>query len=117
MLNEKDMSKRRKPSMMEYTDLIRIISKWPSCDFDYFPLVIPDWDNSARAGLKSFIIKGSTPSLWLSHLQAAKEYVKRYDAQKQLVFIKSWNEWAEGNYLEPDQKWGTKYLEILSTLK
>ena len=117
LLTEKEMSERTKPSIMEYADLIKIISNWPSFDFDYFPQVLPDWDNSARAGMKSFIIKGSMPSLWLKHLQAAKDYVKKYEPEKQLVFIKSWNEWAEGNYLEPDQKWGNEYLKILNKLE
>ena len=29
------------------------------------------------------------------------------------MFIKSWNEWGEGNYLEPDIKFGKKYLDVL----
>lgn len=116
-LNEKDLSKWTKPYIMEYEKMTKIISNWPQYNFDYFPQVIPDWDNSARAGVKSIIFKGSTPGLWQQHLQEAFNYVKRYDAEKQLIFIKSWNEWAEGNYLEPDQKWGYQYLQAFKNLE
>jgi hypothetical protein len=115
-MREKDIADRTKPFILDYSEFIKLISRWPDVDFDYFPQVVPDWDNSARAGKKSFIITGSTPELWLSHIQLASDYVKRYDEDRQLVFIKSWNEWAEGNYLEPDQRWGAKYLEELARL-
>ena len=33
--------------------------------------------------------------------------------EERIVFLKSWNEWAEGNYMEPDLKFGRGYLEAL----
>lgn len=74
------------------------------------PCIVPNFDHSPRSGSKGVIINDSTPEKWgrfcreVSKLQANK-------AGKQLMFIKAWNEWAEGNYLEPDLRWGRGYLE------
>ena len=35
------------------------------------------------------------------------------DVYKRQVFLSAWNEWGEGNYMEPDLKWGHGYLEAL----
>ena len=41
------------------------------------------------------------------------EFVKDKPAGKKFIFLKSWNEWAEGNYLEPDLQWGDGFLKAI----
>jgi len=31
--------------------------------------------------------------------------------EERIVVIRAWNEWSEGNYLEPDRKFGRGFLE------
>ena len=77
------------------------------------PCVLVGFDNTARRGKNGIVIKNQTPEAFeLSLLEAFEEVGKRPDQEK-LVFINAWNEWAEGNHLEPDQKDGLKYLEIV----
>jgi lipopolysaccharide biosynthesis protein len=77
------------------------------------PSVVPNWDNSPRSAKRGVIYHNSTPELFREHLKTAIRQIssKRYETR--LIFVKSWNEWAEGNHLEPDLKFGKKYLEVL----
>lgn len=78
-----------------------------------FPSIIPGWDHTPRSGRDGLIMTNSTPELFESHVKETINVIKNKEAEKKIIFIKSWNEWAEGNYMEPDLKWGTKYLEAL----
>ena len=83
----------------------------------YIPCVFPNWDNSARSGKKSLIFKNSNPKDWQKHLQFAVDELKKNPKNPRFVVIKSWNEWAEGNHLEPDQKFGLQWLEAVKNVK
>lgn len=100
-----------KHDIFEYTDLRdRMLAK-PDAPYVRFPGVTPSWDNSARKEENAFIIRNSTPEAYEQWLEAV---VKRFippSPDENFIFINAWNEWAEGNHLEPCQKWGRKYLE------
>lgn len=78
-----------------------------------WPSIVTGWDTTARLGEKAVILYERSPELFRKHVHQILEQVKNRDSETNIVFIKSWNEWAEGNYLEPDNKYGRAYLEML----
>jgi hypothetical protein len=108
-----DVEKRTKPIVVEYKTAIKYLISKEKVPYHYVPCVIPNWDNTARSGVKGLVFHNSTPELWEEHLLDAYKIVADQPNEKKMIFIKSWNEWAEGNYLEPDKKWGYTYLEVL----
>lgn len=82
----------------------------------YYQCVVPNWDNSPRSGSNGLVLHGSTPDLFRKHLSRAVELATRARGDDAIIFVKSWNEWAEGNHLEPDLKFGRAYLEVLKEL-
>jgi hypothetical protein len=104
---------KRPVQTYHYEDVIPYLIPQKQLAYDSFPCVYPNWDNSARSGLRSMILYGSTPELFARHLKQAMAFVRDRDAQKKIIFIKSWNEWAEGNHLEPDHLFGMQYLEVV----
>lgn len=96
-----------------YSDFIKL--GLPDLDpgKDQYPVVVPNWDNTPRSGFKGVVLQGSNPVLFGKHFQEALDLVDGKPQDKRIIFIKSWNEWAEGNYLEPDQENGRGYLETI----
>ena len=83
----------------------------------HIPCVFPNWDNSARSGKKAMIFKNASPQLWKIHLNKTLIELKKQANTPKFVVIKSWNEWAEGNYLEPDLKFGHEWLNAIKEVK
>jgi hypothetical protein len=77
------------------------------------PSIYPNWDHSPRSGRKGFIITKSTPELFERHVNDVLIKIMHKPIENRFLYIKSWNEWAEGNYMEPDLKFGLGYLEAL----
>ncbi len=77
-----------------------------------FPCVIPNWDNCPRKQ-DCMVIQNDDPDKYGAWLDAACSFVQdRYPQEERLLFINAWNEWGEGAHLEPDLRYGDRFLEI-----
>ncbi|CAM3724371.1 glycosyltransferase WbsX family protein [Isoptericola cucumis] len=77
------------------------------------PCVYPNWDNTPRSGRRGIVLRGATPDGFRENVRQAAASVAHRPADERLLWVKSWNEWAEGNHLEPDQRFGRGWLEAL----
>lgn len=83
-------------------------------NFKEFPCVSPGWDNSCRrVGRDFWALIGNTPSLFRKWLTGEMDRFEGYSKEENFIFINAWNEWAEGNHLEPDVKWGNAFLQSI----
>lgn len=78
------------------------------------PVIVPNWDYTPRRGVGGFILKDSSPELFKKHVKQALKLISEKSKEKQIIFIKSWNEWGEGNYMEPDLQYRKGYLSALA---
>ena len=74
-----------------------------------FPGTFPQWDNTPRTGNTGFSYINSSPELFKRHLQTISDKYK----DRMFIYINAWNEWGEGAYLEPDNKYRYAYLEAI----
>lgn len=100
-------------SVYDYRDVMELLLRKKPAPFMDFPTVLPNWDNTPRSGMNGLVLDGSTPELFRTVLRKAISLVSDYKPDQRIIFIKAWNEWAEGNYLEPDQKFGHGYLQVV----
>jgi hypothetical protein len=115
------MKLRKKPpilyrhSMIDYEQYVsgRIRNYRPK-NFKCFPSVFPNWDNSPRrkkGGGHIFI--NANPKTFKKWLEDSVIRFTPYSDEENFILINAWNEWAEGNHLEPCNQWGRQYLEAV----
>jgi hypothetical protein len=74
-----------------------------------------DWDNSPRKSYNSSLMFGVTTEKFKQYF--GKLYAKALCIGSKMIVINAWNEWAEGAYLEPDEKNKYEYLEAINAVK
>ncbi len=94
-----------------YGDVAQRMMKKATPPYKRFPCVTPRWDNSPRWKKGATIFIDSSPELYERWLRATLETFKPASPEENIVFLNAWNEWGEGNHLEPDVRFGRGYLE------
>lgn len=79
---------------------------------DVIPVLYPNWDNTPRREAGALILHDATPEQFYLHCKDVFELIRR--KRNKLVVLKSWNEWGEGNYMEPCLKYGQGYIDALA---
>ncbi|WP_313269232.1 glycoside hydrolase family 99-like domain-containing protein [Sphingobacterium sp.] len=99
-------------TITKYSDLVnRSIAKAKS-NYKRFSCVTPSWDNSARREQNALVYHQSTPEKFGEWVKQTAQFTnENFKDDEKIFFINAWNEWAEGNHMEPDLKFGTAYLE------
>lgn len=112
-LEVKAVHNNKLPRVYHYADFVCYL-KERYLNINEHPLVIPNWDNTPRCGAGGFVLHGSSPELFRQMMDNAKAKIETNpNPEQRIIFVKAWNEWAEGNHLEPDILHGHRYLEAL----
>lgn len=101
------------PTVYDYDRMLDTIVGDPTPGLETYPCIVPNWDNTPRSGTNGLVLHGSTPELFGRQVAKAMRITHHLPGERRFVFLKSWNEWAEGNHLEPDLEHGHRYLEVL----
>ena len=95
-----------------YKDALKYFVDDEDLNENLIPNIVPGFDHSPRSGKFGLIFHGSTPELFYKHCCRVLELVKK--KENKIIMLRSWNEWGEGNYMEPDLKYGKGYINALN---
>ncbi len=78
-----------------------------------YPGAFVDWDNTARYKERATIFRGASPNTFTPWFERLINTMPHRNLSENLIFLNAWNEWSEGAYLEPDERYGYQYLEAI----
>lgn len=113
-LSSKGLLQRlQRPLCYRYQEVVeRALAHFPD-ESRFLPCVLPNWDNTPRSGSRGLVLSHCSPALFRNYLDKAIQRVAGRRPEEQVIFLKAWNEWAEGNFVEPDSRFGHGYLDVI----
>ena len=88
----------KKPYVYEYKKVMNFFISDKEKEENIIPTIISGWDHTPRSGEKGLVLHHYKPTYFSEHVQHAFKCVEH--KKNKIVFIRAWNEWAEGNHLE-----------------
>lgn len=101
------------PRVFRYAEAARWFVGPEDTRDDIIPTIYSGWDHTPRSGCEGTVFSHYTPDVFERHVEQVLRAVENKPASLKIVFVKSWNEWGEGNYMEPDRRYGLQFLERL----
>lgn len=102
-----------RPSVIAYKKAIKYLTPLNAKDANVYPTIIPNWDHTPRSGKGGYLFHKASPLLFYKHALNVLQSTAKKEPKENIIFLKSWNEWGEGNYMEPDLKYGHGYIDAL----
>ena len=101
------------PMIYKYKNAIKYMINVDCYQRNVIPVIIPNWDHTPRSGSKGLVMTNPHPKYFKQLVKRALDTIKDKPEDEQIIMLKSWNEWGEGNYMEPDLKYGHGYINAL----
>jgi hypothetical protein len=102
-----------RPRRLDFADVVRNAYEDMPQGERYLPSVLAGWDNTPRSGVRGVVCEDFSPELLEVYLRKAVAQLADHPAEKKIVFLKAWNEWAEGNVVEPSLRHGHRALQAI----
>lgn len=100
-----------RPTIVDFKEYYKCLITSEEYAEDTIPQILPQWDHTPRSGNKGVAWINTTPENFKKHAIAALNAVK--EKTNPIIILKSWNEWGEGNYMEPDTTYHKGYIYAL----
>lgn len=103
----------RPPFLSDYSKCYHDLVTEQEYERDVIPEIVPQWDHTPRSGWNGTLFVKSEPKYFKLHAIEAMKAIVHKPKDEQIIILKSWNEWGEGNYMEPDITHGRGYINAL----
>lgn len=100
------------PFKTDYSKAYKFLITDDDREEDVIPSIVPQWDHTPRSGWNGSFFVNATPELFYKHCIEALKIIQ--NKKNKILFLKSWNEWGEGNFMEPDITFGRGFIEALN---